>query len=362
MKVALITDIPFWAEDTNYLNELEKKMPKIGIGCKIFVINGSKIFERIDTTTGFFRFLNISKLLNKLSEFDIIHVQFTFPLGFGFTLLSSLRLLKKPIIIHTHGYDVFTVPSINYGLRRNYLGKILTNFAWRKASRIITVCKKAKIEIEKTGINNNKINVLYNGIDENLFSNRKTSNSKELSTLRENSDILLLSVASIVPVKNHIRMLKVFEKLVEKFHSKYKIKLALIGERHNDPRLNDSHTNVIYLGKKKHSELNSFYSIADAFILPSLSEAHPWSMLEAMSCELPIIASNISGISETMEDTQLLVNPMNEQDILKKLELITEMNQAERKKIGRENRDKILKKFTLDIHLKHLQKIYEEVL
>ena len=362
MKVAIVTDLPNWYDDTMYLNELEKRLAKSGIGCKVFVIEGSKIFEKIDTNTGFFRFLNISKLLKKLSDFDIIHVQFTFPLGFGCTLLASLRLLNKPIIIHTHGYDVFTVPSINYGLRRKYLGKIFTNYTWRRANRIITVCKKAKLEIEKTGINDDKINVLHNGIDENLFKKTKNIYSKELSMLRENSDILFLSVASIVPVKNHVRMLKAFEKLVDKYHSKYKIKLALIGEQRNDSLLNGAHSNVVYLGKKKHSELSNFYSIANAFILPSLSEAHPWSMLEAMSCELPIIASNVGGIPETIDDSRFLVNPMDEQDILKKFELITEMNSSEREKIGFENRNKILRRFTFDIHLKYLQKIYEEVL
>jgi glycosyltransferase involved in cell wall biosynthesis len=364
MKVAIITDLPGLYEDTMYLNELEKKLPKIGIICKVFVIRGSKIFEKIDTTTGFFRFLNISKLLKNLSDFDIIHVQFTFPLGFGCTLLASLRLLNKPIIIHTHGYDVFTVPSVNYGLRRNQLGKKFTNYTWRRANKIITVCEKAKFEIEKTGINDDKINVLYNGIDENLFrKNRIDSNySKELSMLRENSDILFLSVASIVPVKNHVRILKTFEKLVDRYHSKYKIKLALIGEHNNDSLLNDAHSNVVYLGKKKHSELSNFYNIADVFILPSLSEAHPWSMLEAMSCELPIIASNVGGIPETIDDSRFLVNPLDEQDILKKFEQITEMNSSEREKIGFENRKKILNNFTIMKHIHELKNIYNNLL
>ena len=70
----------------------------------------------------------------------------------------------------------------------------------------------------------------------------------------------------------------------------------------------------------------------------------------------------MGGIPETIDDSRFLVNPMDEQDILKKFELITEMNSSERKKIGFENRNKILKRFTFDIHLKYLQKIYEEVL
>ena len=138
MRVAIITDQSFWYEDTMYLNELEKRMPGEGITTKIFVVKGSKFFEKIDSM-GIIKFLNITKLLGKLSYFDIIHVQFSY-LGFYFAFLSSLRLLNKPILIHTHGYDVFNVPRVNYGLRRNSLGKFLTNYTWKR-----TKCHRAMI-------------------------------------------------------------------------------------------------------------------------------------------------------------------------------------------------------------------------
>ena len=49
MRVAIITDQPFWYEDTMYLNELEKRMPEEGITTNIFVVKGSKFFEKIDS-------------------------------------------------------------------------------------------------------------------------------------------------------------------------------------------------------------------------------------------------------------------------------------------------------------------------
>lgn len=356
----MLTDLPFWYTDTMYLNELEKKMPNTGIFPQIFVIKNSKIFSKIDASMGIIRFLNILKLREEMSKFDIIHVQFTFPLGNAFAILSSLKLLKKPIIIHTHGYDVFTVPNVNYGLRRNNTGRFLAHHAWNKANRIIAACKQAKIEIEKDRINGDKIDVLYNGINELLFS--KTEIKDELLSLRQDNDMIFLSVASMTPVKNHVGLLKSFAKIVEKYGSKYKIKLLLIGGKMNSHQPVIENPNIIYLDKKNHADLKYYYSVSDVFVLPSLSEAHPWSVLEAMSCELPIIASNVGGIPETLGDSRFLVNPFDLEDIFKKFESIIEMNKKEREKIGRTNREIVLDRYTINKHIDSLKKIYESVL
>ena len=121
-------------------------------------------------------------------------------------------------------------------------------------------------------------------------------------------------------------------------------------------------SNIHYLGKKNHAELSKFYNNVDAFVLPSLSEAHPWTLLEAMSCELPVIASNVGGILETLEDTTFLCNPLDQNHIQQKLEEIIEMNETERKKIGARNRQCVLNRFTLERHLTQLKRLYDEVI
>jgi len=80
-----------------------------------------------------------------------------------------------------------------------------------------------------------------------------------------------------------------------------------------------------------------------------------------MSCELPVIASNVGGIPETLDDSRFLIDPLNTDDIIKKFELIVEMNRLEREKIGIANRKKVLTHFTMDRHLSELRKIYERV-
>ena len=361
MNVAIITDLPSWGADTAYLNELEKRLPRFGITPKIFYITYNGIFEKSGFGRYFIQAINLTKALKKLSKFEIIHVQFTFPLGMGCAFLKLLKLLRKPIIIHTHGFDVFSVLGINYGLRRSTLGKFFSDFARKKSDLIIATCQKAKFEIMKSGITDEKIEVLYNGIDEELFKKSSDNIPPNVLELRKNTDLFLLNVASIVPVKNHNAMIRVFKIISKKYQQSHHLKFAIVGKDHTHSLQKLNNSNILYLGEKKHQLLKNYYSIADLFFLPSLSEAHPWSMLEAMSCELPVIASNVGGIPETINDPRFLIDPYDEEDMRKKIENIIEMDHEDLKKIGVLNRKKILNQFTLDNHVKRLKQIYEQI-
>ena len=59
---------------------------------------------------------------------------------------------------------------------------------------------------------------------------------------------------------------------------------------------------MIFTGAIPHSQLSFFYSAADIFILPSQYETFPIVVLEAMACELPIVATNVGGIPMQIEN------------------------------------------------------------
>ena len=359
MKIAILIHSPGWANRTMYLNEIEERLTKLGITAKVFVIAGNKSPSFFDMT-GIPHFVKISKMKKKLSEYDIFHIQFTAPLGLNFAIFSSLGILKKPIIIHTHGYDVFTVPSIDFGLRRKFIGKQMTKFTWGRAHKIITVCKSAKSEIVKSGIKNDKIKVICNGVDEKRFLKSSESIPDELSTIRKNADIVFLSVGTAILGKNRSMMFNAFNEIVKKYHLKKKIKLVIIGQYENNTEgIENQH--IHFLGPQEHSQLSKFYSNVDAFILTSLIEGQPWALLEAMSCELPVIASNVGGIPEIIEDEKFLFNPLDQKDVEQKFEHIIEMSENERRQVGIKNRQRILDWFTLDRHVNQLKMLYEEV-
>jgi teichuronic acid biosynthesis glycosyltransferase TuaC len=359
--LALLTDLPALSEGTMYLKELQSRLLNMGIDGQIFTISTSKNLALLDGKSGLLRMIKAAMQLRKFCSYDLIHVQFTYPIGFALSILAQFQLMKTPLLIHTHGYDVFTVPEINYGLRRSNIGKFITMSTWKNANKIVVVCKKAYSELTNLGIQN--VDLLYNGIDEKRFCRMDDKQiPSSVSALRENTDVIFLSVASVTPVKNHIRLIKAFTKSFEKYSKKMKIRLIMIGSQPLQMSNLQIPDGVLYMGRKTHQDLPFFYNISDSFILPSLSEAHPWSMLEAMSCELPIIASNVGGIPETTVDNSFLVDPYNIDNISRRIDEMIELGHSGRKSLGKRNRSIVLSKFTIGQHTQELVKIYKQVL
>jgi glycosyltransferase involved in cell wall biosynthesis len=81
---------------------------------------------------------------------------------------------------------------------------------------------------------------------------------------------------------------------------------------------------VHFVGRKSNDELPFWYSAADIFVLPSLREGTPLALLEALSCEVPVIVSRAGGMVEVIEDGKngLLTDIADPVDLEKKLSLL----------------------------------------
>jgi len=363
VKVAVLTDSPVLCEDTMYLAELKKEVERNCAEMDILCIEPSQWLP-LDNTIPIYRFLATASLAYRMVDYDILHAQFTFPLGFLLTFLKSFH--RKPVIIHTHGDDVFVIPSENIGFQRTLLGRFVTKVSWQAAYRVLAVCEKAKQEIRTAGIAESKISVLYNGVNENFFRKKTRISDNRLIDIRESSDMIFLNVGHLKSVKNHARLLIAFSHFVEKVKSKERVKLVLCGDGALERSLRDLTeklgiaNSVAFLGRLPHVKMPELYSVADAFILPSLHEAHPWSLLEAMSCELPIAASSVGGIPESLTNGKLLFNPWKTHEILRAMEYLYE-DSSRRERIGSQNRRIILERFSLREHVSRLCSIYKEL-
>lgn len=72
---------------------------------------------------------------------------------------------------------------------------------------------------------------------------------------------------------------------------------------------------VHFLGRRKPEELAQQYQQADVFVLPSVSEALPTVVTEAMACGTPVIATRVGGIPEQLDHTGILVQPGNAEEL-----------------------------------------------
>lgn len=137
---------------------------------------------------------------------------------------------------------------------------------------------------------------LPNGVDANAFIPRKNSNH------RTNS-FTLLFVGRLEVQKNLSLLITALAQIKQE-----KIVLVLVGEGSLHKQLANlaqkAQVKVKFIGALSHDKLPDYYQQADIFILPSLTEGQPKSLLEAMGCGLPVIASDIPAHREIITDGQ----------------------------------------------------------
>ncbi|MEM2589277.1 MAG: glycosyltransferase family 4 protein [Candidatus Bathyarchaeia archaeon] len=282
------------------------------------------------------------RFTNILQSYDIIHFhefELSFPL-FSF-------FVKKPKIIHLHGIDY------NF-LRKHHTSRFLLKHL---AHLYIAISKQMKKELVALGFPEGKIAFLPNSIDTNLFVPRK-----------QKEDNLLLFVGRISPGKGiHI--------LIESLqYLKEPVRLAIIGPPDWDINYHKNILRMIekenskgkheikYLGAMEQTELVEWYQKASLFILPSFAEGLPITVLEALSCETPVIATPVGGVPEIIKnfETGILVKP-EAYHLAEAIQYLIEHRDV-RLKMGREGRIRVTKEHSLEAVVKKLYTIYQQLI
>lgn len=113
------------------------------------------------------------------------------------------------------------------------------------------------------------------------------------------------------------------------------------------------------LGVLDRATLRDTYQHSDVFVLPSYSECFPVTILEAMSMELPVIASDIFGIATILgSDTNILLPPREPEQLAKAIEIMLWTSPEDRARRGQANRQRVVEKFSAE----RMVEDYERVL
>jgi glycosyltransferase involved in cell wall biosynthesis len=239
-----------------------------------------------------------------------------------------------------------------------------TKYSVKKAKAVFTISKASKDDIMKAyGIPGNRIVVTYPGIKALTGKNKIFGMDKfeEKYGLTKN---YILFVGTLQPRKNITRLIEAFSML------KDGTELVIVGKKGwlfeeilNAPKKFKVENRVKFLDFVPDEDLSLFYKNAICFVLPSLYEGFGLPILEAMSYGCPVIASNISSLPEAGGDAALYVDPLNIEDIKKKLEVITEDADLRQKLIkkGYEQVRKFSWEKTARETLKELENIKQQI-
>jgi glycosyltransferase involved in cell wall biosynthesis len=214
---------------------------------------------------------------------------------------------------------------------------------------------------------------LYNGLDLNHFS----ADSREVAIWRqrygdESGDITLIGVVGrISPRKGQDVLIQALSSLKKEAGSD-KLRLLIVGdvfegneylvddlqELVNSRNLTDS---VMFTGFIKNPE--AIIAALDILVLPSiLPEAFPTVVLEAMALRVPVVATNLGGTVEQIEDkcTGMLVPPRDAEALAKAIRMVL-VDPNLRERLRREGRQQVEQRFNLRVMCARLEEYYQEL-
>jgi glycosyltransferase involved in cell wall biosynthesis len=209
-----------------------------------------------------------------------------------------------PWVAFHHGY---TTESLKVRLYNQF-----DRFTLRHADRVITFCQQFARSLATRGVRPERLSILRNALDPS-----PPPTAESLDMLRAElgiapSEVVLLAVGRLSSEKGHAELIDAFAQLLRR-SGRQDLRLMIVGDGIDADRLKARAkplgSRVIFAGQRPSAW--PFFALADIFVLPSRSEGSPLVLLEAMQARLPIVATSVGAVPDTVQNgiSALLVPP-----------------------------------------------------
>jgi len=282
---------------------------------------------------------------------DIVHTRNPEAFFYGFL---GAKLAGVPCIVHSeHGRPLPDKPH------RMLVQRWMSKFT----NGVFAVTEQLKDELVRyVRLPQQQIQVLYNGVDLDRFCKGPRAQTRAMLGV-DDSTIVIGSVGRLVPVKNYSLLMRAAAPLLRSG----KGRLVLVGDGPERERLGSE---ADALGIMQHVQLlghrndvHELLAAMDLFVLPSINEGMSNTLLEAMACGLPVVASAVGGNVEIVRDQgDGLLFASNDLDVLRThLDHLT-MNADVRREFGRRARARVEDAFSLDAMVRRYEQFYAQSL
>ncbi len=230
--------------------------------------------------------------------------------------------IKKISVVHDLSF--FHFPGY-FSIKTRIWHKLLNpKKLLRDFDGIIAVSDSTRLDLTKTfGIKPEKISVIHEGIEENFCTGLDPKKSAEIRTRYMLPKNFFLFLSTLEPRKNLPRLIEAFKNY--KIRHQDNLKLVLVGTSNQKifSKLHiKPHPDLVLTGFIPETDKPYVFSMAKAFLYPSLFEGFGLPLLEAMKCGTPLITSSCSSMPEICADAALYVDPRNTAQIAEAMELI----------------------------------------
>jgi glycosyltransferase involved in cell wall biosynthesis len=246
-------------------------------------------------------------------EIDVVHAHWAIPMGFVGALVK--RATRTPLVISTHGRDVYVNPEAGAIVPTLWYVRPFLKFALRQADGMIAVSRDCRHYAVEAGAPPERVTVISNGVDTARFSPREVDGTEIRSQLDVSpATRLILFVGSLTAYKGVDTLLRAMTNLVVAEPDAVAMIIGDGPEREALTALRDAlglRNRVIFLGSVPNSELATYENGCDVFVLPSRRESFGIAVVEAMACARPVIGTRVGGLREIIDDgeTGILVEP-----------------------------------------------------
>jgi N-acetyl-alpha-D-glucosaminyl L-malate synthase BshA len=283
---------------------------------------------------------------------DLLHVHYAMPFAASAYLARQLMRPRQLGVVTTlHGTDI-TVVGVEPAFFR------VTKFSIESSDRVTAVSRFLKERAEESFGITRPIEVIYNFVDPKVFAPRKRTALR----LAPPQTKVVMHASNFRPVKNIPAVIRVFAEV----RARLSAKLVMVGDgpekaaaEHLARELGVAR-DVLFLGNQDCME--ELLPLADIFLLPSSSESFGLVALEAMSAEVPVVASNIGGLPEVVEHgvTGFLHPPDNLAGfVASTLRLLT--HERLRRTMGRRGRRAARERFDVDDMVDRYIRVYDSL-
>lgn len=293
----------------------------------------------------YLRFLKDIKKIIKSFQPDLLHSHYATSYG----LLGYLTRFK-PFIISVWGSDVFDFPNVNF------FYKILLKFILNKAN---VVCATGKVLADETSrYTDKKIEIVPFGIDTNLFSYKE----------RDFTNGYIGIIKTLAPNYGVDTLIKAFAEFKRR-NPNLNYKLMIVGKGYQEAYLKNLAMELgiwddtEFIGYVDYSQIYKYHQKINIGVFPSLKESFGVSIAELMATGGAVIASNVGGIPEIVDDSVngFLVKPNDISKIVECLEYYVK-NPNETFEISKKAREKIEKYYSIEYTTNKMINIYNKYL
>jgi teichuronic acid biosynthesis glycosyltransferase TuaC len=239
----------------------------------------------------------------------------------GFATVAVARRLGIPAIVGSIGSDLNRIPDPG--------SKWLTRLAMKRATFVVTKSEHLRQQAMRMGIEGRKVRTVRNGCDPNVFHLADRRAARVQLAVDHDAELVLF-VGRLDAKKGIVELLEAFVSLAG---PRQKLLLAYLGDgpggeqlrcKAKDVSLQDR---IILAGACPSQKVAQWLAAANVLALPSYNEGYPNAVIEALSCGRPVIATNVGGIPELVnEKSGILVSPRDSRGLAQAIETALERN------------------------------------